>query len=791
MRLNSCLVFFVLSSLFLGLRTSVNAQKSSEELPERRALDADDVLVTQDGQVSNVVSASRTSKSIQDLPLSFYVITKEQIRNNGWNSLTDVMKHVPGVRVSQPGTGFSGETFMVRGLLGNDYCKILINDVPVQPSVSGGIALGEQLPVAQAERIEIIFGPSAALYGADAMAGVINIITEVPESTIYARANASAGEFGYRNLNFTAGGKVGKDKDVIRYSIYGGQSSRADMNIKYNKDFVYSPLTFFRGFSDEDRTQIIANPELFENFMNNFPNYVGTLEKAEIAALPNQSYTIGGDLKWRGFRLSAVEMYRSDPSSLARNAAVFRYNDPGSSVGEHLQRFRLGFRDGFGKFTLTSNLSYLRMRQDPQSSVSPAYDDGYDGRTFTYSASDDIFGEVLLAFRLNDKFEFVSGAAATISSNLPKTNDLGSAFNPADYRPFSNRRPAPHELFGDFGFNPITYNSVGAFAQMFATFRKFSLVAGIRTDVHSEYKEQNYQYSRLAGVYKLGKKSSLRASIGFAFKAPSPDQIYSSLAFADNGNNNIPGAVDSIQYEQIPNTDLQPEDYYTFELGFRHNFSDKLYFETHVFAAALQQQISARIVPVDKEVYPLASVNSFINSLPEARQYVNSELSAGALVGWQSSLVARNLFEPINLSAEFFAGFFSGSEEFAEDGEDGVLSIERYRRVPNNFFQFNVSFMPVKKVYVSFANVVSGPWLRGFIPDRDVYDDPRSRIEGYYTMDCTLAYRFNRNIRVFGRVLNVFDAEYGGIDGEGLDIDLLFNPQYGRNIRVGLNFVFN
>jgi outer membrane receptor for ferrienterochelin and colicin len=58
-----------------------------------------------------VVSASRSLQAVEDLPFTVFVITKEDIRNNGYNTLVDALKMVPGIRVSQPGTGTDGETF--------------------------------------------------------------------------------------------------------------------------------------------------------------------------------------------------------------------------------------------------------------------------------------------------------------------------------------------------------------------------------------------------------------------------------------------------------------------------------------------------------------------------------------------------------------------------------------------------------------------------------------------------------------------------------------------------------
>lgn len=159
-----------------------------------------------------VVSASRTIKKIEDLPVTIYVITREEILYNGYTTLVDVLKQLPGVRISQPGSGELGEIFSMRGYNGNIYTKIMVNGLPVKPSVTIGMPIEAQLPIRQAERIEIIFGPSSAVYGADAAAGVINIITKKAERGVFSQADISLGYNGYSYVNFNAGGKAGKNE---------------------------------------------------------------------------------------------------------------------------------------------------------------------------------------------------------------------------------------------------------------------------------------------------------------------------------------------------------------------------------------------------------------------------------------------------------------------------------------------------------------------------------------------------------------------------------------------------
>ena len=60
--------------------------------------------------------------------------------------------------------------------------------------------------------------------------------------------------------------------------------------------------------------------------------------------------------------------------------------------------------------------------------------------------------------------------------------------------------------------------------------------------------------------------------------------------------------------------------------------------------------------------------------------------------------------------------------------------------------------------------------------------------KGYYTLDLTNRFSINRNLHAFLVVNNLFNARYGGIDAYGGATDLIYNPQYGRNFRLGFSF---
>jgi len=132
-----------------------------------------------------VVTPGRTSQTISQAPANVIVITAETIRRHGYQTLEDVLRDVPGFEftTSQP-SGEYPTHFIFRGITDVGQTKTLIMiDGVVQNDVSNGWArgLGYDSILSDLEMIEVISGPASALYGANAYAGLINLITKAPE----------------------------------------------------------------------------------------------------------------------------------------------------------------------------------------------------------------------------------------------------------------------------------------------------------------------------------------------------------------------------------------------------------------------------------------------------------------------------------------------------------------------------------------------------------------------------------------------------------------------------------
>jgi outer membrane receptor for ferrienterochelin and colicins len=129
-----------------------------------------------------VVTASGFEQKITDAPASISVITREELRQRPYITLIDAVRDLEGVDVGETSDKTGQKTVSIRGM-GPDYTLILIdgrrqnNHGDIYPNSFGGNQFNHIPPLDMIERIEVIRGPASTLYGADALGGVINIIT--------------------------------------------------------------------------------------------------------------------------------------------------------------------------------------------------------------------------------------------------------------------------------------------------------------------------------------------------------------------------------------------------------------------------------------------------------------------------------------------------------------------------------------------------------------------------------------------------------------------------------------
>ncbi|MQY80407.1 MAG: TonB-dependent receptor plug domain-containing protein [Bacteroidetes bacterium] len=770
---------------FLLIRLAYPQADSISGLIEKDALNANDLVLFADSSRIRIITAGRISTNLEDLPFTVYVITHEDIIRNQYTSLIDVIRSLPGIKTSQPGSGELGESFQIRGLTGNLYTKILINGLPVKPSVVSGMPIGSQLPIRQAERIEVIYGTAAAVYGADAVSGVINIITKRADRGTFVRGDIRLGQDEFNYINFMIGGKAGKDKNILQYSFYGNKTEYNNMNIKYNDQDVYNPLNYYQkqnvkfdigGTSYEplelDEVILVQHGMNPDDFKSQYYGkyYEGSLTRPDMEELSSASHMIGLQMEYRGIRFTYDNMYRRTHSSIGLSPVFYKYNNPQNFWGEIIQRTTLSYSEDFGKFSTTSNLSNLTYRMDNNSSQGVTFL-SYTDKVYRYSASDDILFEQIFTFSPVKSMEVVAGISYQKSGNLPVTNYLSAPFYKKNYKSFSKLVSTRDTLLGNFGYNPITFSNLSEFLQFYYIVSKFRVMGGIRYDKNTLY--GNRLSPQLAVLYKYSKKMAFKFSVGTAYKAPPSSITFQSLAY--------PVDESSFKYLVVPNKDLLPEKFETFELGINRLIFKKVHFDQSFYFYQITNHIVTKTLPVT--TFDLPGV---ANDSVDTR--VNNTESLSRVYGSQTTFRINNLFPSIKLDLELSLTFLNRIDRLP-----GVKDIvqDYLKLLPKHHGKLKVSFYPVKNLYVHVENVWMSKWMRLLIPFESLYNELFKNIDGYYTMNVVTSYNISNNVQGFVKITNLLDEKYGGLNATILDENLIYNPQLGRSIRFGLSYNLN
>lgn len=160
-----------------------------------------------------VVTANRVATPITDVLGDVSVINRDTLDLAGQSSLRDLLSQLPGVQIVSNGSYRSSTGFFLRGA-STSQTLVLIDGVRVGSATSGGASL-ENMPLSRIERIEVLRGPASALYGPDAVGGVIQIFTRETSEGLQADASIGAGTDGQQQ----AGASVRGNSGVIGYSL--------------------------------------------------------------------------------------------------------------------------------------------------------------------------------------------------------------------------------------------------------------------------------------------------------------------------------------------------------------------------------------------------------------------------------------------------------------------------------------------------------------------------------------------------------------------------------------------
>lgn len=183
-----------------------------------------------------IVTASRLPQRLSEALADVSIIDRQTLQNAGLQSLGDVLANLPGIQFVTNGSYRSSTTVSLRGASASQTI-LLVNGVRVGSATLGSFSV-ENLPLERIERVEVLRGAAAALYGPDAVGGVIQIFTREPVDKLQKSAMTGLGSDGQGQFGASISGRSGD----WGFNL-GASHERADgINVKtpnasgFNKD---------------------------------------------------------------------------------------------------------------------------------------------------------------------------------------------------------------------------------------------------------------------------------------------------------------------------------------------------------------------------------------------------------------------------------------------------------------------------------------------------------------------------------------------------------------------------
>lgn len=185
-----------------------------------------------------VISSTRINLPFKENSRTITIISSEDIKNSAANNIADLLQQVAGIDVRRRGTAGSQADLYIRG--GSfDQTLLLIDGIKMDDAQTGHHTMNAALPIEVIERIEIIKGPAARIFGQNAFSGAINIVTKKNlKNTVSVKTEA--GSFGQLNAGITVGATLENSSHIVHVDKMSSAGYRHNTDYDNSNYFVKS-----------------------------------------------------------------------------------------------------------------------------------------------------------------------------------------------------------------------------------------------------------------------------------------------------------------------------------------------------------------------------------------------------------------------------------------------------------------------------------------------------------------------------------------------------------------------
>ncbi len=676
-------------------------------------------------QISGV---SRYKQDVSDIPNTITVINHKQIVDRGYFDLSDLLKDIQGFDISANAARF-GEFYSLRGIAGNDRFLVLINGHKLNPATGTFLSVGKSISIRHAERVEVVYGPASAVYGADAYSGIINIVLadEAMEET-----KASA-YIDYGNLNsMDAGASVasflGKDFSIFLSSrIYKSEGYEV-----VGSDPIYDIIKNYTAPIKNSTEQPTNDKNIFLKFQykNMSLNYYRQQfdQGNAIGHAPN-IYIFDKENKWK----------------TTTDIIWYNYKKQIASDGE-----------------LMFDLSYKYHYQDPNTIFHKWNKSGEIGKTYKQHMTgkdNTLHGVLTFHHHLAENFQFIIGIDNEYTSSIPPyAND--EVLGVSDKYTGESKTKIDNEL-------TLTENRFSAFTQVtYSPIDLFTLVAGARYDNSSRYGDVlNPRFGFIISPFET---TALKFNYGRAFQAPS---LF--LQYEQFGTPRIVMLSTRELKELYPSWKLENQIVNSYEVSVNQNFGKNIKFKVGGYYNQLSNLIERKLFNNSASTY-----NKYFDKNTNGLR--NENIGSQEIYGVDFAINAKVLR---NLILYTYYSYTDAKSKLEGGTETGIPRISEHKAWVGFCAQNLFGHLTVSPRFRWIGDMYNA--------NTSVYSDNKQ--PGFQTLDISLSLNnLSQYVRLYANFNNILDekAAHGGLYGQsGIYTPTI--PQPGFNFKVGLEFLLN
>ena len=689
--------------------------------------------------IMTVTTASRREEKITETPANIMVITKQQIEQRRYINLADLLQDLPSVDIQRFNASERYHTIHFRG---HEKFLILQDGIRIDSPTGDAIPVADNFPLHHAKRVEIVYGPGAALYyGADGFTGIINIITEDATDIDGFNISGSIGTDGYRYSSFLTGKQV---TDKVR--ITAGGHLQADANSSLASEYPDSYPRVDLGAFDGN-VVIPANQR--ESYNASQRSY------SLFAKMNIQDHLILGFN--RSFFRNLTNVAERPERTIYDGSAFWS-----TQIDTVYSQFLFDIND---KLSSESLLYYSNYELDPSSKYHNVLSDYRDA--YKYANGRKLSAEQLFVYDYNPEHTIVGGFVFEDLQSIPQTPDLPSRFD------VNKPLYAQDFYYGGtdlpISIDDIAYKNYALYLQAHSGWNdKISTIMGLRYDYSSRYKST--VNPRFGLVYKWSDTTNMKFFYGESSRNPYPTEGLSHFG-SFTGNTNAQGNYESYFYH-VPNDALDTEKARNYEFSILHKPSQAWDSTINVYRMDVEDFIMS---------YTESQPTQFLTGAHFLTTEKNGNVGSAHYYGLDWNVAYHTeLFDDYKLD---IWGNYSLSSSYV-NLSDGKNFKAPY--LPRHKLKLGATFSYLNKWFITpKVYLIERTKLFRFDKDDDQVDSP-----GYVVANLHAGYKINEQLSTAVDIYNVFNTHYYHAGGRILDTSFDGQPQPLRTFVFSLKYMF-